>query len=394
MKKILYVHHVSIIGGASFCLLNIIRGLDKQKYSPSVLLKEDGPLAEEFRKLNVKVFFLPSLCAIPYNKSLFNLGTWLGYWHVYLARQKFAMFLEEHHFDLIYLNNMMLYPYLKEIKYCASIIHIREHWPLNEHKGQLVKAQRWVKQYATRVVAINHYSASIFPDCSDKMDIVYDWVDMPSRYKEMPFNDIFGEDVSKKKVYLFTGGASWIKGAKMVVDLFVNHMEGDDKRLLILGLKTKSVGDYTITQKIKAFFSTKESDIELQKLIKSDSRIKCIPSTYKITHLMQQAYCLLSSFTIPHANLTLAEGIIMRLPCIAAETSESLEYSKNGQLAILFELGNKNALVEAVNAMDEQYTELMKRIENGSKDIVEMFSAKNNMEMLNKVYLSIFDTKL
>ncbi len=41
MKRILYVHHVSSVGGASFCLLNIIKGLDRQKYAPSVLLKRE-----------------------------------------------------------------------------------------------------------------------------------------------------------------------------------------------------------------------------------------------------------------------------------------------------------------------------------------------------------------
>ena len=108
MKDILYVHQVSSVGGASFCLLNIIKSLDRQKYKPSVLLKGDGPLAEEIRKLDIEVYFLSSLCAIPYNKSLADWRTWLGYWHVQKACKQFATFLKKHHFDLVYLNNMML----------------------------------------------------------------------------------------------------------------------------------------------------------------------------------------------------------------------------------------------------------------------------------------------
>lgn len=395
MKKILYVHQVSSVGGASFCLLNIIKGLDRQKYAPSVLLKENGPLAEEFRKLGVTVFFLPSLCAIPYNKSFSDWRTWLGYFHVYITSKQFAKFLREHHFDLVYLNNMMLYPYLKEIKDCASIIHVREHWPLDEHKKQLAKAQHYVKRYATRVVAINHYSASIFANCSDKADIVYDWIDMSCRHKEIPFNDIFGEDVSNKKVYLFTGGTNWTKGPQTVVDVFVNHMKGDDKRLLILGMKKKQMSN-SLKQKIKGvlkLFGRKDSYEQLKKLIESDSRIKCIPSVYEIADIMQQAYCSLSYFAIPHANLALAEGIIMGLPCIAAETSESLEYSKNGKLAMLFGFGNKKAFVEAVNRMENQYIDMKSRLKNEANDVAEMFSASRNIEALNNIYSSIFDTK-
>lgn len=395
MKSILYVHQVSSVGGASFCLLNLIKSLDRQKYTPFVLLKDDGPLSEEFRKLDVKVYFLPALCAIPYNKSLLDWRTCIGYWHVRKACKLFSSFLKMNHFDLVYLNNMMLYPYLKEIRECASIVHVREHWPLNEHKMQLAKAQRYMKMYATRIVAINHYSASMFADCSDKTDIVYDWIDMPCRYKEMPFDKIFGEDVSDKKVYLFTGGTNWTKGPKTVVDVFVNNMKGDDKRLLILGMNSPKKCN-PIKQKIKDFFKLlgrKDATEELQELVKSDSRIKCIQGIYEIAHLMLQAYCSLSYFAIPHANLALAECIIMGLPCIAAETSESLEYSKNGKLAVLFELGNKKAFIEAINKMEKQHADLKLRLKNEAIDVAEMFSVSRNVEAINNVYSSIFNTK-
>ena len=83
----------------------------------------------------------------------------------------------------------------------------------------------------------------------------------------------------------------------------------------------------------------------------------------------------------------------MGLPCIAAETSESLEYSKNGKLAMLFEFGNRKAFVEAVNRMDNQYIDMKSRLKNEAKDVAEMFSASRNIEALNNIYSSIFDTK-
>lgn len=393
MKDILYVHQVSSAGGASFCLLNIIKSLDRQKYKPSVLLKGDGPLAEEIRKLDIEVYFLSSLCAIPYNKSLADWRTWLGYWHVQKACKQFATFLKKHHFDLVYLNNMMLYPYLKEIKDSPSIVHVREHWPLNEHKIQLTKAQRYVRKYATRVVAINHYSASIFADCSDKTDIVYDWIDMSCRHKQISFNEIFAEDVTNKKVYLFTGGSNWTKGPKTVIETFINRMKGDDKRLLVLGVKPLPKNSI-IKQVIKKglqLLGRSDTNKELHRLLESDKRIKCIPALYEIADVMTNAYCNLSFFAIPHANLAMAESIIMGTPCVAAETSETLEYSKDGSLAVLFELGNKEAFVEAINKMENQYAELKNRLKNEAKDIAEMFSASRNIEILNNVYSSIFN---
>ena len=62
--KILYIFHVSVIGGGSFCLLNIIKQLDKNTYTPIVLLKSDGPLAVELKKIGATVYFEKSISTV------------------------------------------------------------------------------------------------------------------------------------------------------------------------------------------------------------------------------------------------------------------------------------------------------------------------------------------
>ena len=51
MKSILYIHHTSVVGGASYCLLSVLKEVDLTRYTPTVLLKEKGPLVEEIEKL-------------------------------------------------------------------------------------------------------------------------------------------------------------------------------------------------------------------------------------------------------------------------------------------------------------------------------------------------------
>lgn len=52
--KILYVHQISSIGGASFCLLSILKSLNRDEYEPVVLLKCNGPLVDELKNLKYK----------------------------------------------------------------------------------------------------------------------------------------------------------------------------------------------------------------------------------------------------------------------------------------------------------------------------------------------------
>ena len=216
--------------------------------------------------------------------------------------------------DFVYINSMMLYPYLipAKRKSIKTIIHIREHWPENEHKIQRRTAINTIKKYTDRIIAINHYSAPMLETCGRNVTVVYDWIDMSVRYKPMPFDVLLQEDCSSLKTYLYTGGLHAIKGIYEVVETFSNYINGSDRRLLLMGVNVniQYVGFKGKLKKILSFLGYKSYPEKCIELIKKDSRIRCIPSTYYIKDLMNQAYCMVSYFKIPHANLALAEGII------------------------------------------------------------------------------------
>ena len=54
MKRLLLMHQSSSIGGGSYCLLNIVKALDRSLWEPIVALKEDGPLTGEIKKMGVE----------------------------------------------------------------------------------------------------------------------------------------------------------------------------------------------------------------------------------------------------------------------------------------------------------------------------------------------------
>ena len=163
MKTILYVHHVSDVGGGSYCLLNILKEIDMKLYRPIVLLKKEGPLSIEIKKLNIPVYFMETLATVPYNVSLFRLGSIKGLFSILLSIKPFARLLDELQPDLIHLNNMMLYPYLRiaKKKGVKTLIHVREHWELGEHQTQRNMAIDYIDKYSDKVIAINEYSASM-----------------------------------------------------------------------------------------------------------------------------------------------------------------------------------------------------------------------------------------
>lgn len=387
MTRILFMHQSSDIGGGSYCLLNIIKDLSKETWYPIVVLKDNGPLADALKDLGIEVAFFPEMISLPYNETLFKPANIRAYIKASKKHESFKRLLHHQKIDVVYLNNMMLAPYLKDAKEfgCKTIMHVREHWPLNEHRQQLKWIRNIVYKNCDCLIAINKYSASIFPD--KDATIVYDWVDMKSRYKAIPLNDIFGEDMTGKKVLLFTGGQSIIKGADYVVNAFSNNIKGEEYRLLILGIdKLKTLSGWK--HRVKLFlehFGYYYYDKHLQEIIKSDPRIKLFPPIYELSDIIRQAHCFVSFFSIPHANLALAENLILGNPCIAADTEESREYSADGKYAKLV-----NPIKDLKHFSDE-LTTFLDHIEywkaqalDGAPVIAELFGKNKNIIRLNK----------
>ncbi|WP_455614570.1 hypothetical protein [Bacteroides congonensis] len=394
MKTILYVFHCSTIGGGSYCLLNILKTVDRSLYKPIVLLANDGPLVEEIKKLSIDVFFYPEMDSVPYNLSLMKRGTVAKYHKINKSLSGFATLVKKINPDVVYLNSMMLYPYLKPVKKegYKTIIHIREHWSHHEHCIQLSRAQKYIEKYADHVVAINEFAAKQVPHIEHKTTIVYDWIDFSDRYKAIPLEEVFKEDLTNKKVFLFTGGQASNKGAKEVAELFSTYLTDENFRLLVLGNSVREYG-HSWKEQFKIWLSDKGIrefySYELNKIIEKDKRIVCIPNVYEIKHLLEQCFCLVSYFTIPHANLALAESIINHTVVVAAETEESMEYSLGGKLAFLFRMNSQQGFIDAVHKALEQYGMMKERLVGGSSVVSEMFDKNANANKLGVVYHSV-----
>lgn len=393
MKRILFVHHVAAIGGGSYCLLNILKTVDRSQIIPIALIGEEGPLVDEIKKLGIEVFVLKGITSVPYNKSLFRRNSIHKFILIHQTIDKFDEFLKAHSVDVVYFNNVMLYPFLKIAKNNSlkTVIHIREHWPENQHKQQLKCLREYVRDYADFVVAINSYSANLVPNLKNPPIVIYDWIDFSDRYEEISFDQVLGEDCSDKKVFLFTGGFADIKGILEVVESFSQIVSDKNARLLILGNKnTESpIGLIGKIKRLLERLGYKPYQTRVLELVNKDSRIICVSPTYKIRNIYEKAYCMLSFFRIPHANLALAECIILETPCIAAQTEESVEYSDNGSLACLVPFDDKKEFSKALSNIDSIRNNLKIELNKGAKKVAVLFDKERNVTNMNNFLNSL-----
>ena len=218
--------------------------------------------------------------------------------------------------------------------------------------------------------------------------IVYDWINLSNRFKEIPLSSIFNEDMTNKKVYLYMGGMQAIKGAYEVLSSFSKVVTDPDARLLAMGFSVQgyNIGWRGAVKKLLTRLGRPPYTEKVMQILNTDTRIKCISGEYMINHIVQQAYCILSYFTIPHANLALAESIILGTPTIAAATDESREYSLDGQLASLFRINDLSDFHDKIKEFNNIRPHLMDEIKAHSEEISVMFDTENNANRLNHIY--------
>ena len=396
LTRVLFIYHVSTIGGGSFCLLNLLKAIDRNIFEPVVLLPNKGLLCDEIAKLGIEITYFPPLVLYPYNESLFNYSTLKTLYRIKKCQKAFSETIKSIAPDVVYMNTMMLFPYLKTVKQqgCKTVIHIREHWPLEEHCKQLERARKIVYGYADKMIAINRYSASIFP--RKESTIVYDWIDMEARRGGASLSSLLGEDSTNKRVYLFTGGLQPIKGTLEVLTTFTNYIKGDDRRLLVLGVDPVMnwAGIKGIIKKLLSCLGYKTYKEKVVELCRNDERIVCAPATYNITDIMEHVAGNVSYFTIPHANLALAESIILEIPTVAASTDESMEYSYEGQLALLYEFGNIKSFEETWRLLDKGEKNIKEVLSKQSKIVKDIFNPEKNSQKFNELLKTLAISKV
>ena len=380
------MHQSSGVGGGSYCLLNMIRHLDRTRWEPVVALRGHGPLEEELHKLDVEVVLFPEMTGILYNHPM-NLKNIRNYLQVLRSLQPCRRLLQRERIQVLYLNNMMIAPYLKPAKEtgCRTVLHVREHWPGDQHIKQLTWVRELVYGYCDKLVAINHYSAGIFPQMA--ATVVYDGIDMRARYQPLPMESVFGEDMTGKKVLLYTGGVSAIKGVDYILDTFTKDIKGQEYRLLMLGCENfLNTGWRHRVKCLLSHFGYRYIRRELQEKANADPRVRGVESVYEITDLIEQAHCFVSYFRMPHANLSMAESIILGTPCIAADTEEAREYSGDGRYACLVSPLNDRAAFSAQLQRFLSGIEAWKTAaQEGSEELAGMFDPEENARRLNAV---------
>jgi glycosyltransferase involved in cell wall biosynthesis len=155
--RVLFLHPSNELYGADTSLLYLLRGLDRSRFDPYVILANDleysGLLSKELTRSNIKVASLPIAVARRKYLSPTGLPAFLG--RVRSSVRLVAQIIEQEGIDLVHTNTLAVWTGALAAKRAnrPHVWHVRES--LESPKQLVTLMQRFVPSYSDRVVGVS-----------------------------------------------------------------------------------------------------------------------------------------------------------------------------------------------------------------------------------------------
>lgn len=240
MKKIMYVHHGDIKGGAPMSLKFLLEKIDTHKYQTMVVCRVSVEEAHFFEINNTKVICEPKIkpfhgstvSGIDFKQIIYNF--------VYALPTFFAMrkIIKENRPDVVHLNSTCLFMCAKAVKSFDKnvkvICHIREPL-LHNFWGWILKFMS--NKYCDHFIAIDEYDRkSVDPD-NRKTSVIYNFVDF-SVFDYTKRSDVLRKDLgisNNSVIFLVLARISPENGILELINGWNKHIRDKKSQLVIVG---------------------------------------------------------------------------------------------------------------------------------------------------------------
>ena len=211
MKNILYLHAGAEMYGADKVLLELVKRLDKEKFTPHVVLPEEGILAEKLRENNiiVEIIEYPIL-----RRKYFNPKGLINYILDYKKySKKLVDYSRKNNIDIIHNNTTAVLEgiELKRKLKLPLIWHVHEIIVKPKVVSSVINAL--MGMYANRIVSVseavaNHVKQSKFIK-ENQVKVIYNGVDNSEFYKMESTKEEFNISKDKKVVGMIGRVNAW-----------------------------------------------------------------------------------------------------------------------------------------------------------------------------------------
>ena len=385
MKKILFLGHSGLAGGAEFMLETTLRFLDRERFSPTVFFGTDGPMVA---RAGMTAEVVPFSWWMLYTPSFWE---WKNRLRIPLRVWRLVNFIRREKIDLVYTNTACIFegalaarlagvPHVTHVHEILREEHMRPRWfSLGWMTRFLYRNSRRVifGSDAAAEVARRWIPAKMQAEFEAKTRVVFN----SSRFSAAEREDFDREKARRewgispeKTVFLWIGRFSPRKNPKMLVEAVAKMWYSGRAEILL-------VGEGSLEKDVREMIAEKGLE----------NVCRVLPFQDDIRPLLAAGDVMTLTSTEELFGLVLVEAGIFGLPLIATRTEGPTHIIENEKTGYLVNVGDVSSLAEKMDAMIENPG---LRKEMGAKmrlRVQEFFDPAKNTRKIEAILMEILD---
>ncbi len=377
--RILLVNNSADLYGASRCLARILLKLDRDKFLPTVMLPDHGPLEHVVRAMNIQVIIFPKLSVI--SRSVFTpWKLFLLLVRLPLSILSFSYLLKRLRIDLVHTNTgVILTPgpaaFLVGV---PNVWHIRDSF--QEFRGMWKFYEIFIRVFSTRILAVSKCIADQFPS-QNRVTIVHDGLEVEE------FQDPFRLENRLNFRRHYSLGDGPVVGCVGRIKLL---RKGQEFLLRAAGmLRRRNIrAKYLI---VGAPFEGNETHLDqLHAVVRENELGDDVVFTGELSD-PRSAYAAMDILVLPSAQSepfggVVTEAMLTGLPVIATNAGGPVEQVVDGETGFLVTPGDAEAIAEKLEVLLGN-ADMRKRLgEAGCERAVKLFSLRRTLDQIEATY--------
>lgn len=390
MKKILFIHHGGLAGGAPLSMLYTMRGMRANGYNPVAALRNPSKELhalynqEGFETLETK--WIPKFITCSGNEGKrYSPSMWIDLFDAWkkwkAAQKKLLNFIDQHHIDVVHLNSVCLSnaAIILNEKKIPFIWHVREMGP--KHKGRRFQFIKENLLASPNVIFLSKAEQQSWTGGNKHGSVISNFID----FNQFDANLDVSATIQKlgiesgKKILLYLGGLKAFKGIIPLLNALniVKNKWGDDFICLMPNTFIKNPKSTTRFEK------------EVLDLIHKnglETNCKMMPFDPNITPLFAICDLLVFPATEPHFARPVIEANGMRKPVIASDLKCINELVIPNETGYLVAANDVEAMSNKIIYLFENPSVCKRLGDNGYHFVKENFEFDKQIEKVLKVY--------
>lgn len=386
------------LGGSAWSLLQLISGLDRDRFEPVVGLAAEGPLADACRRQDFTVLLHPGLQPVvdigTAQRSLLDPGNLRRWLRRRAGPRAAADLVARAQPDLVHLNASTLFHLAPGARAAGArriVLHIREHW--RTPPGH--RLARWrdacVRSSIDRLVAISRTDAEQFGH-PERTTVIHNWPDFTGRTESVDLARAY--DIPPgAPVVLALAGRNPIKGGLVMAEA-LRLLRNPDARFLLLDALSQSPsrGAAWVRRQMRRV-NVRTYGMRLDDAaVASGGRLLLAPATASIRSVMEQAAVVVCPFTQPHFAKAAIEAGSLGRPVVISDGGEARETVRPNETGLLVPASDPRALAEALDRLLADPALAARLGEAARRFVGEHFSREHSLAELQTLYAELLET--